>query len=136
MKVWKEFEANNLTHSAAHHLMAVFKVREKQGYVRVTDVANFLEITTGSASINLKNLLQKNLIEKDQNRHLLLTTEGEQLAKLVILRKKLITCFLTDILGVSKENAAIDACKTEHLLGMETTEKLKEFIQKQIGKLP
>ena len=62
MDIWKKFEENNITHSAAHHLLAILELREKRGYARVTDVARELNITTGSASINLKSLKSKNLI--------------------------------------------------------------------------
>ena len=59
MDVWKQFEENGITHSAAHHLLAVMDLRKDRGYARVTDVAKYLNITTGSASTNLKNLKQK-----------------------------------------------------------------------------
>ena len=49
MEVWKEFEQNEITHSIAHHLMAVDDLLVKQGYSRVTDVARYLNITKGSA---------------------------------------------------------------------------------------
>ena len=39
MEVWKEFEHNEITHSIAHHLMAVNDLLNKHGYSRVTDVA-------------------------------------------------------------------------------------------------
>ena len=39
MDVWKQFEENNITHSAAHHLLAIRELRTTRGYARVTDVA-------------------------------------------------------------------------------------------------
>src|SRR5690606_7934311 len=74
--VWKQFEENKITHSAAHHLLAVKELRETRGYARVTDVARYLNITTGSASTNLKNLKSKGLIREDDNRFLDLSDEG------------------------------------------------------------
>ncbi len=37
--VWKQFEENNITHSAAHHLLAIMELKAARGYARVTDVA-------------------------------------------------------------------------------------------------
>ena len=125
--VWKQFEENNITHSAAHHLTAILELREKRGYARVTDVAKSLNITTGSASTNLKSLKSKGLIAEDENRFLTLTNEGEALAKAVINRKKILIRFLTDVLEVDGEQAEIDACKTEHLISSETARKLSKF---------
>lgn len=130
MDVWKQFEENNLTHSAAHHLLAIMDLREERGYARVTDVARILNITTGSASTNLKSLKSKGLVVEDENRFLNLSPEGEALARAVVNRKKIFERFLVDVLDVSVTQAEIDACKTEHLISGETARKLKEFMEK------
>ena len=129
MDIWKKFEENNITHSAAHHLLAILELREKRGYARVTDVARELNITTGSASINLKSLKAKNLIIEDDNKFLALSEEGESVAKAVLMRKKLLYNFLANILKVKPEQAEIDSCKTEHLISAETAKKLQEFLE-------
>ena len=129
MDVWKQFEENNLTHSAAHHLLAIMELKREQGYARVTDVARHLNITTGSASTNLKNLKAKGLVDEDTNRFLKLSDKGETLVKAVVARRDIFQKFLTELLGVSVDQAEIDACKTEHLLSHETGEKLLRFMQ-------
>ena len=48
---WREFENNQLTHSAAHYLMAIDSLRGDLGYARVTDVADMLEVSRGAASM-------------------------------------------------------------------------------------
>ncbi|MCB0351906.1 MAG: metal-dependent transcriptional regulator [Bdellovibrionales bacterium] len=126
--VWKKFEENNITHSAAHHLLAVKDLRETRGYARVTDVARYLNITTGSASTNLKSLKNKGLLIEDDNRFLDLSDEGAQLASAVLKRKKVFFDFLVNVLKVDPEQAEIDACKTEHLISGETTAKLEKFL--------
>lgn len=131
MDVWKEFSENVITHSAAHHLLAILELSEKRGYARVTDVAKFLEITTGSASTNLKSLKQKGLVVEDDNRFLSLSEEGDSLAKAILNRRYVLENFFTNVLKVSAEQAEKDACKTEHLLSRETTMKMAEFIKKQ-----
>jgi Mn-dependent DtxR family transcriptional regulator len=127
--VWKQFEENNITHSAAHHLLAILELRSARGYARVTDVARHLNITSGSASTNLKSLKSKGLIVEDENRFLNLSPEGEALAKAVITRKAIFEKFLTEVLHVSAEQAEIDACKTEHLISAETARKLEQFVK-------
>ena len=134
MDIWKKFEENNITHSAAHHLVAILDLREKRGYARVTDVAKELNITTGSASINLKALKGKNLIVEDENKFLALSDEGEAIAKAVTMRKQVLLDFLVNVLKVSPEQAEIDSCKTEHLISAETARKLKDFTDDYAGK--
>lgn len=133
MDIWKQFEENNITHSAAHHLTAILELREKRGYARVTDVARHLNITTGSASTNLKSLKAKKLINEDENRFLILTSEGEALAKAVINRKHILQQFFEEVLRVGHIQAEIDACKTEHLISTETASKLDRFMNEFVG---
>ena len=128
MDVWKQFEENNITHSASHHLTAILELKEKRGYARVTDVAKHLNITTGSASTNLKALKSKGFITEDDNRFLSLTAQGEAIAKAVLSRKTVLRKFLAEILKVNADQAEIDACKTEHLISSETAEKLAHFM--------
>ena len=127
--VWKQFEENDITHSAAHHLLAILELKDKRGYARVTDVAKHLNITTGSASTNLKSLKGKGLIIEDDNRFLTLSAAGELLAKGVVARKKIFEEFLVNVLKVSAGQAEIDACKTEHLISAETARKLEKFLK-------
>lgn len=129
--VWKQFEENNITHSQAHHLTAVCELKQEHGYARVTDVAKHLNITTGSASTNLKVLKKRGFIIEDDNRFLSLSEEGDKIADAVLQRKGLLNRFLKEVLEVSAEQAEIDACKTEHLISRETTSKLKSFLDKQ-----
>lgn len=137
MDVWKQFEENDITHSAAHHILAIYELRKDRGYARVTDVAKHLNITSGSASTNLKALKQKGLIKEDDNRFLALSDQGEALARAVTARRDIFKKFLAEILNVSPEQAEVDACKTEHLISHETSEKLLAFMQildKKFGK--
>ena len=100
MEVWKEFSENEITHSAAHHLLAIQELTTKRGYARVTDVAKFLEITTGSASTNLKGLKQKGYVVEDDNRFLALSDEGTKIADAILIRRQVLEEFLITVLGV------------------------------------
>ena len=127
--VWKEFSGNVITHSGAHHLLAILELCSERGYARVTDIARSLDITTGSASTNLKSLKQKGYVVEDDNRFLSLSEEGRKLAEAIISRRTTLIEFFTTVLKVSPEQAEIDACKTEHLLSPETTVKMDQFIK-------
>ena len=82
-EVWKSFEDNTLTHSAAHYLMTIKGLLEDHGYARVTDIAKRLNITRGSCSISLKPLKKRELVVEDENRFLQLSEEGRRLAEMI-----------------------------------------------------
>ncbi len=126
---WKEFEKNETSHSVAHHLMTIYELRREQGYARPIDVSRRLNISRGSASITLKTLREKGLIEEDENRFLRLSAGGRSLAKSILARRALLQRFFTDVLGVSTAQAEIDACKMEHLISRESSNALAKFLQ-------
>lgn len=128
-EVWKEFEDNPLTHSAAHYLMTIHELLQTQGYARVTDIAKRLNITRGSCSISLKPLKRRGWVLEDPNKFLLLSDEGRRLAMVVEQNDELLEVFFRDVLGVDAEQAEIDACKIEHLLSVESSVKLATFIK-------
>jgi len=128
-EVWKSFDENTLTHSAAHYLMTIHELLESQGYARVTDIAKQLNITRGSCSISLKPLKKRGLVVEDHNKFLLLSDEGKRLALVVEKNDELLETFFKEVLGVNEEQAEVDACKIEHLLSIETSIKLCSFIE-------
>jgi len=128
-EVWKSFDENALTHSAAHYLMTIHELLEAQGYARVTDIAKQLNITRGSCSISLKPLKRRGLVVEDHNKFLSLSEEGKRLALIVEKNDELLTTFFKDVLGVNEDQAEVDACKIEHLLSIESSIKLCSFIE-------
>ena len=128
-EVWKSFDENALTHSAAHYLMTIHELLESQGYARVTDIAKQLNITRGSCSISLKPLKKRGLVLEDHNKFLLLSDEGKRLALLVEKNDELLETFFKETLGVSSDQAEVDACKIEYLLSIEASIKLCSFIE-------
>ena len=128
-EVWKSFEDNLLTHSAAHYLMTIRDLLQTQGYARVTDIAKRLNITRGSCSISLKPLKKRGLVVEDANKFLNLSDEGRRLAEIVERNDELLETFLRDVLGVGADQAEVDACKIEHLLSIESSVRLCNFIE-------
>jgi len=128
-EVWKEYEDNTLTHSAAHYLMTIKELLEANGYARVTDVAKQLNITRGSCSISLKALKKRGFVAEDSNRFLRLSPEGLRLAEMVERNDELLEKFFRDVLGMDPDQAEVDACKIEHLLSIEASIQLENFIR-------
>lgn len=121
---WREFENNPLSHSMAHYLMAIDSLRSEYGYARATDVAETLEVSRGAASMALAQLKKRGWVGEDHNRFLLLTEEGERIANLVEHNYVILSKFFERVLGVEKDTALGDACKMEHLMSMETGQRM------------
>jgi Mn-dependent DtxR family transcriptional regulator len=129
METWKEFGANELTHSAAHHLIAIDEIgRQYGGWARVSDIARHLNITRGSVSINLRTLKKRGLVETDEHHMVKLSAEGERIVHGVTAKKTAIKAMLRHVLGLSEEQAEVDSCKIEHLISGPTAERLLALV--------
>ncbi len=126
---WREFEKNALSHSMAHYLMAIDSLRGELGYARATDVAGMLEVSRGAASMALSQLKKRGWVGEDPNRFLLLTEQGEEIARLVENHFAILAEFFEGVLGVSSATAIADACKMEHLMSMQTGRRLMALMR-------
>jgi len=126
---WREYTYTNLSHSRAHYLMAIESLRNELGYARTTDVAELLEVSRGAASMALSQLKKRGWVTEDPNRFLLLTDDGQRITELVSNNFEILRCFFEQILGLEKDGALADACKMEHLINIETGERLQKLIE-------
>lgn len=121
--------SNELTHSMAHYLLTIHKLREVKGYARVTDIAKELGLTKGSVSTALGNLKKRGLVLEDESKFLSLSETGHDEVHHMLSARTLVYYFIKDILGISDEVAHKDSCLVEHLLSSETRKGLFHFMQ-------
>ncbi len=130
METWKEFDANEVTHSVAHHLLAIHELgQEYGGWARVSDIARQLDITRGSVSINLRNIKTRGLVVEDDRRQVKLSAKGLRIAHGLMAKKAVMKAFMRQVLGIAEDEADMDSCKIEHLLGDLTTERLVHLLR-------
>ena len=123
-----------LRESGEDYLETILILHERTGYVRSIDVANELGYSKPSVSRAVGILKDSGLITVEADGQLVLTEAGMKRANEVYDKHKLLTKFLNKVLGVSEENSAEDACRSEHVISEETFEKLGEFVEKYLGK--
>ena len=107
---------NEITHSMAHYLLTIHKLKEDKGYARVTDIAKELGLTKGSVSTALNNLKKRNLVVEDESKFLALSESGHDEVHKILSTRTLFYYFLKDILKVDDKIAHKDSCLVEHLI--------------------
>ncbi|MBP9674672.1 MAG: metal-dependent transcriptional regulator [Bacteriovoracaceae bacterium] len=125
----KQQNESELTHSMVHYLLTIHKLKEEQGYARVTDIAEEMKLTKGSVSTALTSLKKKNLITEDKSKFFSLSEKGHSHVHSVLSSRTLLFYFLKDFVGVSTEVAKRDSCLMEHLMSDETREKFFKFLK-------
>ncbi len=120
--------------SGEDYLEAVLALEEKKGVVRLTDVAQRLGVSKPSASRAMKVLQGSGYIHQESYGSIELTKKGRIKANQVYTRHKTLTTFLANVLGLEADIAEADACRMEHILSVETMEKLSDFVQNHVKK--
>ncbi len=118
-----------LSQSMEDYLEAIFEIDREKRAVRVKDVSKKLGVTMPSVNGALKNLESKGLIHHEKYEYIELTEKGQTMAAKIANRHRLISRFLSDCLGVNSETAEEDACRIEHVLSVETMNKLAKFMK-------
>ena len=114
--------------SAEDYLESILILQEQCGSVRSIDIVNKLGYSKPSVSIAMKKLRESGYISMAADGTITLNDSGMEIASRIYGRHKTITR-LFQHLGVSPEQAAIDACKVEHDLSQETFERICAFVK-------
>ena len=122
----------NIYESAENYLEAILSLHERHGLVRSIDIANELHFSKPSVSVAMKKLRESGYIEMDKDGFISLLPSGEEIARRIYERHKLLTQFFIR-LGVDPEVAAADACKVEHDLSEETFRCIQSYLEKMMG---
>lgn len=118
-----------LYQSGEDYLETILLLQERGGPVRAVDVADAMGFSRPSVSRAMGILREAGLVRTDECGCLLLTPAGEQRARAVYERHRLITRFLVRTLGVDEALAAHDACRIEHVISEETFCRIRSFVE-------
>lgn len=116
--------------SAEDYLESILVLQERRGMVRSIDIVNELGYSKPSVSVAMKKLRESGYITMAADGAITLNESGLEIARRVYSRHRAITKLFT-LLGVSRAQAAEDACKVEHDLSDETFACICTFIEKQ-----
>ncbi len=111
--------------SVEMYLESILTLGKKLPVVRSVDVANDLGFKKSSVSVAMRNLEDKNYIEKSEQGYITLTDMGMEYAEMIYDRHLTLTALLQK-LGVDPDIAEADACKIEHIISNETYEAIKK----------
>ncbi len=120
---------DDITASLEDYLEAVFVLHEQHKSVRMTDIADFLDVSKPSVNRAIGTLKDAGYLNHETYGEITLTSSGKSKAKAVLKRHTLLKNFLTSTLGVDSEVAEKDACRMEHVMSNESISKLSDFLK-------
>jgi DtxR family Mn-dependent transcriptional regulator len=124
------YETNSLSASLQDCLEALLEVENSENRIRITDVANKLNIAKASVKQSIDKLKELGMVNQQAYGPIVLTEKGRELAERISLRHKKLFRFLVEVLGVDADIAEKDACLMEHAVSSQTMQRLTDFLYK------
>ena len=110
------------------YLEKIWDLLNANAIVRVTDLAQVLNISKPSVNKAINTLKEHGLVEQERYSFITLTEKGECIAKNVRKRHDVLKHLLL-MVGVDEEKAESEACEIEHTVSVDTIEKLDTFLK-------
>lgn len=114
--------------SAENYLETILILSKRKAAVRSVDIATELGFSKPSVCVAMRNLREHGYVVTDSDGLITLTETGLEIASKIYNRHETITDWLKSI-GVSADQAAIDACRIEHVISQESFDCLCKSIK-------
>ncbi len=116
-----------LAESGEMYLETIYVLSKNSSAVRSVDVAEHMGYSKPSVSRAIGILKSSDYIAVDRSGFITLTDKGKETAETLYERHTILTDMLCS-LGVSRETAADDACKIEHVISAESFDAIKKHM--------
>jgi len=113
-----------LTISMEDYVETILQVFIEKKGVRVSDIAERMEVSKPSVTGALQVLVKQGLVNYEPYDVISLTDKGEKAARGVLKRHQVLRRFLKDVLAIPEKDAEAAACGMEHAMTPRVTEKL------------
>ncbi len=118
-----------MSNSMEDYLESIYMLKKEKDKVRNKELAKKLNVRLSSATEAVQKLAEKKMVKYQKYGSIEITKKGEQKARNIYNRHKLLSKFFVEVLGIDKRIAEEDACKIEHLLSQSTINKITNFLE-------
>jgi len=117
-----------LSENLEDYLEVILELEKANKVARAKDIADKMGVQRASVTGALKMLDQKGLINYKPYSFITLTSDGIQIAKKITRNHSVLKSFLINVLQIDPQVANETACRMEHAITEEATERLISFI--------
>jgi DtxR family Mn-dependent transcriptional regulator len=124
-----------MSSSSEDYLETIYILVQRDGFARVRDIAHARGVAAATVSIALRKLAEAGLVNYQRRAYIGLTASGEEAARRVLTRHRLLTRFFEEVLKMPARAAAAQACTMEHSLTDEAMDRMVRFFE-FLGRCP
>lgn len=122
-----------ISKSSEEYLKTMYILKQQNGNVRVTDIAQKMNCTKPSVNKAIYNLKDEGLLNYESYGTIELTDSGENLAKKILEAYDIVYVFLKDVLNLEAEDAKKEAERIKLAITDKTINKLAKYVHKVLG---
>ncbi len=118
-----------LSASLEDYIEAIFHIVSEKKAARAKDISARLGVTGASVTGALHALSKRKLVNHQPYDVVTLTEAGEEKARDVVRRHKMLKMFFVSVLGIGDEEAEDCACKMEHAVPQNVLNRWTEYME-------
>ena len=122
-----------ISKSLEEYLKTMYVLKKQNEKIRVTDIADKMNVSKASVNKAVNNLKSEKLLEYESYGTIILTDEGENLAKKILEAYDIYYLFFKDVLNLDEEHAKEEADNIKGTMSDETINKLAKYVHKTLG---
>ena len=111
------------------YLETIYLLVREHGFARVKDIARARDVKAATVSIALRKLADARLVNYERREYIGLTPKGEETARRILTRHRLLTRFFEEVLKMAPTAASEQACAMEHGLTDEAMDRMVRFFE-------
>jgi len=124
---FREYMDKELTASMEDYIEMIYRLSKKNGYTRIQELANNLNVQPPSATKMIQKLSEMNLLKYKKYDVIILEEDGKILGKKLLIRHNTVEQLLRHI-GVDECNILSETEKIEHTISDLTLKCIKKYI--------
>ena len=122
-----------ISKSLEEYLKTMYVLKKQNEKIRVTDIADKMNVSKASVNKAVNNLKNEKLLEYESYGTIILTDEGESLAKKILEAYDIYYLFFKDVLNLDEKHAKEEADNIKGTMSDETINKLAKYVHKTLG---
>lgn len=122
-----------LSKALEEYVKVMYVLKLNNGNIRVTDIANSLDVSKASVNKAIKQLKTEGIADYETYGEIELTSEGNRLARKILEAYDITYLFLSEILNVDSKLAENEAKDMKNILSDNTLNRLAKYTHERLG---
>lgn len=126
-----------ISKTAEEYLKTMYVLYKQNGDIRVTDIADKMKCSKPNVTKQLNILKSNGLIKYETYGKIELTQSGLDYSKRILAACDIIYLLLSDVIGVSREDALNESVKIKSVISDNTIKKISNYVydELELGKM-